>query len=176
MRLLKKRLYLLAPLAIIVLAVFTLACESATQQAQGDGQILRMRLDGEPETIDPSTAQFGPSLGVARNLFATALRLDPVNGEVEPYVAREVPSKENKGISQDGLTYTFKLNSEAVWEDGRPLTSQDFVYSLRRLLDPRVASYYGQSYFAGVIAGSGELAAATGADPATIERLKGQLG
>ena len=32
-------------------------------------------------------------------------------------------------ISEDGLTYTFKLQSEAKWHDGQPLTAEDVVFS-----------------------------------------------
>jgi oligopeptide transport system substrate-binding protein len=43
--------------------------------------------------------------------------------------------------SPDGLVWTFHLR-KAVWSDGVPLTANDFVFSLRRLLDPKTASEY----------------------------------
>jgi len=43
--------------------------------------------------------------------------------------------------SPDGLTWTFHLRN-AVWSDGVPVTADDFVYALRRLMDPAQASEY----------------------------------
>ena len=43
-------------------------------------------------------------------------------------------------ISADGLTYTFHLRPGLVWSDGAPLTSQDFLWSWRRVLKPETAS------------------------------------
>ncbi|MDR3513473.1 MAG: peptide ABC transporter substrate-binding protein [Caulobacteraceae bacterium] len=44
-------------------------------------------------------------------------------------------------VSPDGLVWTFHLR-KALWSDGVPVTANDFVFSLRRLMDPRTASEY----------------------------------
>ena len=42
-------------------------------------------------------------------------------------------------ISPDGLTYRFTLSDNARFADGRQITAEDVVYSLRRALDPETA-------------------------------------
>jgi oligopeptide transport system substrate-binding protein len=42
--------------------------------------------------------------------------------------------------SPDGLTWTFHLR-DARWSDGVPVTAGDFVFAMRRLEDPKTASY-----------------------------------
>ena len=49
---------------------------------------------------------------------------------------------ESWDISDDGRTYTFHLRQDARWSNGEPVTAHDFLYSLRRLLDPLTASRY----------------------------------
>jgi oligopeptide transport system substrate-binding protein len=44
--------------------------------------------------------------------------------------------------SDDGLDYTFHLRTNARWSDGSPVTSADFLYSMRRFLDPRTTAEY----------------------------------
>lgn len=44
--------------------------------------------------------------------------------------------------SADGLTWTFHLRKNARWSDGTPLTADDWLYSYRRLVDPRLANPY----------------------------------
>ena len=43
-------------------------------------------------------------------------------------------------ISEDKLKYTFHIREDAKWSDGKKLTADDFVYSYRRVVDPKTAS------------------------------------
>lgn len=45
--------------------------------------------------------------------------------------------------SKDGLTWTFHLRENLKWSDGMDLSSEDFVYSFKRLADPKTAAPYG---------------------------------
>jgi oligopeptide transport system substrate-binding protein len=55
---------------------------------------------------------------------------------------RPVPGMaERWETSPDGLTWTFYLR-EATWSDGVPVTADDFVFSLRRILAPQTAAEY----------------------------------
>ena len=38
-------------------------------------------------------------------------------------------------LGDDGVTYTFKLNENAVWNDGKPVTATDVVFSFERMVD-----------------------------------------
>ncbi|MFQ5857266.1 MAG: ABC transporter substrate-binding protein [Anaerolineae bacterium] len=49
--------------------------------------------------------------------------------------------------SEDGLTWTFHLRKNAKWSDGTPVTADDWVFSLRRMLDPETANPYGWFYY-----------------------------
>ncbi len=40
-------------------------------------------------------------------------------------------------VSSDGKTYTFKLNKNVVWSDGKPFTSADVLYNFKRAADPK---------------------------------------
>lgn len=98
---------------------------------------LRVSLRGEPVSIDPSLFSSTIGYDVVAELFSPLVRFDSL-GNVVPDVAKEVPTLGNGGVSSDGKTVTFYLREDAVWSDGRPLTADDFVYSVRRSLDPRL--------------------------------------
>lgn len=116
--------------------------------APPEQQVLRLRLAGEPKTIDPHLANFVAETSLIKPLFAGLFTYDE-NLRVVPALAREMPTVENGGISKDGLTYTIRIDKDAQWSDGRPVTAQDFVYSMRRLLDPKLGSTYA-SFFYGI--------------------------
>jgi peptide/nickel transport system substrate-binding protein len=72
---------------------------------------------------------------LAQLTMAWLLRTGPHNEPV-PELATEVPSKENGGISRDGLTITYHLRKGVVWSDGVPFTADDVVFSTNVVLNP----------------------------------------
>jgi oligopeptide transport system substrate-binding protein len=71
-----------------------------------------------------------------RNLFETLVVRDPT-GNVAPGTA------ESWSVSEDGTIYRFTLRSDARWSNGDPVTAGDFVFSFRRLEDPKSNSTFG---------------------------------
>lgn len=68
-------------------------------------------------------------------------------------------------ISDDGLTYTFHLR-ENKWSDGEPVTADDYVYAVKRLLEPDLAAAY--AFFATGIVGAADYNAGTTTDFSTV--------
>ena len=74
------------------------------------------------------------------------------NNEVYPKLLTEMPSFENGGISEDGLTITMHLRDDIKWSDGEPLTSDDFKFTWEMTVDPNnvVNSTYPEDQIASV--------------------------
>lgn len=90
---------------------------------------------GEPTSVDPHKIS-----GTWENRPTGDMFLGLVTEAAD---ASEIPgAAESWAISADGRTYTFKLRSGATWSDGQPVTAEDFVFSLRRILDPATAAKY----------------------------------
>jgi len=119
------------------------------QPAPPDQQVLRVRLPGEPKSLDPHAISVATETTLAKLLFAGLFTYDE-ELKVIPNLASELPTGDNGGISKDGLTYTVKLKKDAKWSDGRVLTASDFAYSMRRALDPTTAAPYA-SFFHGIV-------------------------
>lgn len=65
---------------------------------------------------------------------AGAITLEPLvvidpDGNLVPRLAEEIPTVENGGISQDGLTVTWRLRDNLRWSDGSALTADDVVFT-----------------------------------------------
>lgn len=49
--------------------------------------------------------------------------------------------------ADSGFAYTIDLNPDAKWEDGTPITADDYVYSMKKLLDPDLKNYRATDYY-----------------------------
>ena len=58
--------------------------------------------------------------------------------ELVPDLITELPTEENGGISEDHLSYTYHLRSDALWHDGAPVTSRDVRFTYEVIMDPKV--------------------------------------
>jgi len=105
--------------------------DESSQGTPVDGGVLRRRLFGEPTTLNAVLQSSAPEAQVLqyvqRNLFDFDARLELVPGLAEALEA-----------SPDGLSYTITLRADAVWEDGRPVTSADAVFTIRKIVDPKI--------------------------------------
>jgi peptide/nickel transport system substrate-binding protein len=59
------------------------------------------------------------------------------NNEAYPYLVTEMPSIENGGISEDGLTVTLHLRDDIKWSDNELITSEDFKFFWEMTIDPK---------------------------------------
>ncbi len=63
------------------------------------------------------------------------LRCD-VHNNIVPELALQVPTKENGGVSSDGLTITYHLRRGVRWSDGAPFNADDVIFSFKAVLNP----------------------------------------
>ncbi len=90
---------------------------------------------GEPETLDQHRTATSYEAHILRDLYEGLLAHD-AEANVIPGVA------ESWTVSDDGTVYTFTLRNDARWSNGDPVTAGDFVFSLRRIMDPETAATY----------------------------------
>lgn len=95
-------------------------------------QVLVRHIKDEPASLDPAKAVGLPEIQVIRDLFEGLVNQDS-KGNIIPGVATQWQSNDNR-------SWIFTLRSDAKWSDGTPVTAQDFVYSWRRLVDPKTLS------------------------------------
>lgn len=106
---------------------------SASQAPAGKNDVV-LSNGAEPESLDPHKASDSGSFAIARQMFLGLVSIDD-EGKTIPSLATEWENKDSK-------VWTFKLR-DAKWSNDEPITAHDFVYSLRRLIDPKTASPYG---------------------------------
>jgi peptide/nickel transport system substrate-binding protein/oligopeptide transport system substrate-binding protein len=97
---------------------------------------LNANLASEPDHLDPALNSSVDGACLAILAFSGLFAYDE-EGQLIPELAEEMPE-----VSEDGLTYTFKIREGLKWSDGEPLDAEDIVYSWNRLADPNTAADY----------------------------------
>jgi oligopeptide transport system substrate-binding protein len=101
-------------------------------KARNPDQVVR-GLPETPRTLDPQVADDEYSFQVLRDVYE-GLTQENNLGKIIPGIA------ESWSIDQNGTRYKFRLRRNALWSDGAPVTAEQFVYGLRRAVNPKTAS------------------------------------
>ena len=89
---------------------------------------VRIGVALEPPALDPTAgAAEAIDIVVYQNVFEGLVRIDQ-NGAVQPGLASEWT------ISEDGLTYTFKLRDGVTFHDGTAFDAEDVKFTFDRIL------------------------------------------
>jgi peptide/nickel transport system substrate-binding protein len=67
-------------------------------------------------------------------------------GNLVPFLAAEIPSKENDGLAEDGRSVIWKLKRGVKWHDGMPFTADDVVFNWEYARTPETAAVSIGSY------------------------------
>lgn len=118
---------------LVILLVSVLAISGcATEKESANNKVIYSIAD-DPEEFDPTLNSYSRSSIVLQQMFRGLYKIGP-DSTIQPALA------ESYTVSDDNLTYTFKLRSGLKWSDGSALTAKDFEYSWKRVTNPDVAS------------------------------------
>lgn len=125
-----------------------------------DDQTFTYSILDEHSSVDPQIVEDVSGADIVRDLFEGLMNQD-ADGNLIPGAASGFSTNDDKTV------YTFTLRKDAKWSDGQRVTAGDFVYSWRRLADPKTGSPY--SWFAEImsIEGVGDVMSGD-ADPSTL--------
>ena len=117
--------------------------EHAGPPERGDWLVLWLLAD--PEKLNPLTSNDSASNSVLGWMFSGLLTTDNETLELRPLIAAAMPE-----ISEDKLTYTFRLRDDVTFSDGTPLTAHDVVFTMKAIKIPRVDAAPSRNYYESV--------------------------
>lgn len=94
-------------------------------------QYYNTYMSADPTTLDSVKGNDTYSWNVLLNIMEPLTRMDEQAGEN----VRVPAGAESWESNEDGTVWTFKLNDNK-WSDGEPVTAKDYVYGIKRTLDP----------------------------------------
>jgi ABC-type transport system substrate-binding protein len=129
--------------------------------ASYDQQIYRAMITSEPKFMERAAGVSGSGSYFPYYFTEPLVRINE-DFDLVGAVA------ESWDVSQDGLTWTFKIRNGLQWSDGQPLDANDVVFTYQRIADPTIA--FDWSWFFTDIAGLSDIS--TGKAPMSTLGVK----
>ena len=117
------------------LANFARAADTPSQ-----GGTIVVTYKDDMATLDPAIGYDWQNWSMINSMFSRLVDYKPGSTELEPSLATSYT------VSPDGLTYTFKLNPNAKFTNGRKVTAADVKYSIERAVNPKTQGPGGGFY------------------------------
>lgn len=124
-------------------------------------QVYKYSDNSDITGLNPMANTTGPDNNVQNFIYETLVADvadEEGNGIIKPAAAKDWT------ISEDGTIYTFNIREDAVWNDGVPVTANDFLFTFRTMATPEVGSTNAW-LFDGVILNFGESLYNDGTNP-----------
>ena len=115
-------------------AVVALAAPAAQAERGSDGQ-LNILYWQAVSIMNPFLSSGTKDIEAASLVIEPLARFDQ-DGQLVPFLAEEIPTLENGGVSEDLTTITWKLKEGLLWSDGTPVTAEDAVFTWQYCTHP----------------------------------------
>ncbi|MBC8198169.1 MAG: hypothetical protein H8E60_09815 [Candidatus Marinimicrobia bacterium] len=97
---------------------------------------------GDPDKLHPIVSTGASSTYIESMIFQTLMETDNETLELVPVLADGLPE-----ISEDRLSYTYKIRKDAYFSDGTPITGEAFIFSLKAIKNPFSDSAPSRNYY-----------------------------
>lgn len=134
--------------AAAAMACAPLAALADGHLARGGSGNLNIIYWQAPSTLNPYLSGGTKEVESASLVLESLGRFDDT-GALVPWLATEIPTVENGGISEDLTQITWTLQEGVLWSDGTPLTAADAVFTWEYCTHPEGGCAQA-SYFDGV--------------------------
>ena len=137
-------------LALSFVALLT-SCDNTAKDNGEDKSIVNDKSEltihelGDPDGLNPGTSTAANALYIQNNLFCKLLVYDPQTLDLIPQLAVSRP--EINVLDDGGMSLTFEILAEATWDNGTPVTAEDYVFTLKAIRNPKVNSAQIRPYF-----------------------------
>ncbi|MBK6933093.1 MAG: hypothetical protein IPH12_20360 [Saprospirales bacterium] len=140
---LKNLLFAHALVFFAVAAFFS--CKSDSSSACGKIEFKKentvtVRMEAAATSLNPILPGAAYNRYAAANIFQSLATVEPKTLELAPVLLKKIPQvyTVQNGPHKGALAYDFEIYDEAVWDNGSPVTANDFLFSLKIIYHPQL--------------------------------------
>ncbi len=112
---------------------------------RGGGGTLKLLYWQGPTLLNPQFSNGLKDSEAARIFYEPLVHWD-ADGQLQPVLAAEIPSRENGGLAADGKSVLWTLKKGVTWHDGKPFTADDVIFTWRYVTNPATAAVTAGAY------------------------------
>ncbi len=126
---------------LAIAAIFLLfSCGPDAPGWKHNDNTVRVRQAAEIVTLNPYNASTGYERQAFDLIFQCPMNFDFKALALAPQLIKAAPTKQDitDGEFAGGQSFAFEILPEATWDDGKPVTGNDFVFNLKVLFNPKM--------------------------------------
>ena len=131
----------------IGILVASIIMMTACKGGKGDGKVYKDQVVvhelSDAEGLNPITTSDVSATSIKRYIYQSLLDYDFVTLKPVPVLAKSLPEVVNTG---NGMEITYEIRPEATWDNGTPVTVEDFIFSLKLAKVPKVTNEHLKPY------------------------------
>jgi peptide/nickel transport system substrate-binding protein len=129
-------------------AVCFQACISDARKTATDLSTIQIRTETDIDGLNPFLTNNANSVQIYQRIFLTLADFDAKTIKMEPMLIKNIPIGVpiDTGTFKNGVRYDFEILPEATWDNGQPVTGADYLFTLKSILIPKVASGIWRGY------------------------------
>ena len=118
-------------------------------QAQKNNPKVTINLWSDIDRINPLTSTSADATHIQNNIFNSLLKSNSQNFNLEIDLAIALPkiSLIDSGEYKGGMSLEFEIRQEAVWDNGSPITAEDYIFTVKAIKNPRVEAATSRPYY-----------------------------
>src|SRR5262245_45069455 len=105
---------------------------------------IKIVIPEDPPSFNPMVSDTGYDALVMELVMLGLTDIDP-NGNIFPELATELPTIDNGGVAVDEdagtMSVTWKMREDVQWQDGKPVTADDVIFTWEAISNPDTGSW-----------------------------------
>lgn len=119
--------------------------ESSTKKNIPDDFTVRILLRGNTDGLNSILAKSAISTEILDgNVHSSLLEVNPEGFELRPYLAVARPKIEM--LNNDRISLSYEIREEAVWDNGTPITAEDYIFTIKAIKNPKTNATTARSF------------------------------
>ncbi|WP_052597648.1 ABC transporter substrate-binding protein [Aureispira sp. CCB-QB1] len=122
--------------------------EEKQETTEGNAELTIHEIS-DPDGMNPIISNAANALYIQNNIYSKLLVYDQQTLELSPQLAvgrPEIKALED-GEYAGGMSLTYEIHPEATWDNGTPITAEDYIFTIKVIKNPRVNSAQIRPYF-----------------------------
>ncbi len=117
-----------------------MSCKTGTDTSTS--LTVNVRIPQEPESLNPLFSKSSYATQISSLILLPVAEYDPVTLKLSPLLITDIPVSENvtEGNHTGGHRFQLHFRPEAVWSDGKPVTVEDYLFTLKAIFNPYVTA------------------------------------